>query len=89
MYASFPVFVLFVCMNGVVMRETGFLVLERKKDQKIFIGDAITIVVSKIVGDRVYLAIKAPGMSVDREEVRVAKDRDRRPYNPDEEHPQV
>lgn len=36
------------------------LVLSRKAGQEILIGDNISIVVNKIAGDRVSIAIKAP-----------------------------
>jgi len=46
------------------------LVLSRKKDEKIVIGDNITIMVTEIRGDKVRLGIDAPrDMSVHREEV--------------------
>ena len=38
----------------------GFLVLSRKKNQSIIIGDSITIVVVEIRGDKVRLGIEAP-----------------------------
>jgi len=53
------------------------LVLSRKKDEKIVIGDNITLMVIDIRGDKVRLGIEAPAdVSVDREEVRAAKLRD-------------
>jgi len=46
------------------------LVLSRKKDEKIIIGDKITIMVIEIRGDKVRLGIDAPKeVSVHREEV--------------------
>jgi carbon storage regulator len=46
------------------------LVLSRKKDEKIIIGDNITLMVIEIRGDKVRLGIEAPkDVSVHREEV--------------------
>lgn len=46
------------------------LVLSRKKDEKIIIGDNITIMVVDIQGDKVRLGIDAPReVTVHREEV--------------------
>ena len=46
------------------------LVLSRKKDEKIVIGDNITIMVIEIRGDKVRLGIDAPrDITVHREEV--------------------
>lgn len=46
------------------------LVLERRKDQRIFIGDDITINVAKIKGGKVWLGIDAPReIKILREEV--------------------
>jgi carbon storage regulator len=46
------------------------LVLSRKKDERIIIGDQITIMVIEIRGDKVRLGIQAPrDVSVHREEV--------------------
>ena len=46
------------------------LVLSRKKDEKIVIGDNITLMVIEIRGDKVRLGIDAPkDVSVHREEV--------------------
>ncbi len=46
------------------------LVLSRKKDEKIIIGDNITLMVIEIRGDKVRLGIEAPkDISVHREEV--------------------
>ena len=46
------------------------LVLSRKKDEKIVIGDKITIMVIEIRGDKVRLGIDAPSnVSVHRQEV--------------------
>ena len=46
------------------------LVLIRKKDEKIVIGDSITLMVIEIRGDKVRLGIEAPrDVTVHREEV--------------------
>lgn len=46
------------------------LVLSRKKDEKIKIGDAFTVVVIDIRGDKVRLGIEAPKeVAVHREEI--------------------
>ena len=46
------------------------LVLSRKKDEKIIIGDKITLMVIEIRGDKVRLGIEAPkDVTVHREEV--------------------
>ena len=46
------------------------LVLSRKQDEKIIIGDAITLMVVSIQGDKVRLGIEAPKeVSIHREEV--------------------
>lgn len=46
------------------------LCLSRKKDERIMIGDTITILVVEIRGDKVRLAIDAPKhVSIHREEV--------------------
>lgn len=53
------------------------LVLSRKKDEKIIIGDDIIIMVIEIRGDKVRLGIEAPKeISVHREEVYEAIQRD-------------
>jgi carbon storage regulator len=49
------------------------LVLSRKKDEKIMIGDHITITIVEVRGDRVRLGIDAPqGLPVHRREVWMA-----------------
>lgn len=54
------------------------LVLSRKKDEKIVIGDNITLMVIEIRGDKVRLGIDAPkDVSVHREEVYNAIKRER------------
>jgi carbon storage regulator len=54
------------------------LVLNRKTNQSIQIGDDITITVTEISGDNVKLGITAPrDVPVDRVEIRVAKERER------------
>lgn len=46
------------------------LVLSRKKDERIIIGDSITIMVIEIRGDKVRLGIDAPKeVTVHREEI--------------------
>lgn len=63
------------------------LVLSRKQDEKIIIGDSITLMVVSIQGDKVRLGIEAPRqVSIHREEVyqaiqkeRVEDDQDVRP----------
>lgn len=46
------------------------LVLSRKQDEKIVIGDSITLMVVSIQGDKVRLGIEAPkDVSIHREEV--------------------
>jgi carbon storage regulator len=53
------------------------LVLSRKKDEKIVIGDNITLMVIEIRGDKVRLGIEAPkDVSVHRQEVYEAIRRD-------------
>lgn len=59
------------------------LVLSRKKDEKIIIGDNITIMVIEIRGDKVRLGIEAPkDVSVHRQEVYDAIQRDGKRPNP-------
>lgn len=54
------------------------LVLSRKKDEKIRIGDNITLMVVEIRGDKVRLGIDAPKeVSVHREEIYDAIKRER------------
>ena len=54
------------------------LVLSRKKDEKIIIGENITLMVIEIRGDKVRLGIDAPkDVSVHREEVYDAIRRER------------
>lgn len=54
------------------------LVLSRKKDEKIIIGDQITVMVIEIRGDKVRLGIDAPKeVSVHRQEVYEAIRRER------------
>jgi len=54
------------------------LVLSRKQDEKIIIGDSITLMVISIQGDKVRLGIEAPkNVSIHREEVYQAIQRER------------
>ena len=54
------------------------LVLSRKKDEKIIIGDSITLMVIDIRGDKVRLGIDAPkDVTVHRQEVYEAIQRER------------
>lgn len=56
------------------------LVLSRKKDEKILIGDSITLMVIEIRGDKVRLGIDAPrDVTVHREEVYEAIKREQSP----------
>ncbi|MBT4473916.1 carbon storage regulator CsrA [Candidatus Peribacteria bacterium] len=56
------------------------LVLSRKKDEKIIIGDAISIMVIDIRGDKVRLGIDAPrDVTIHREEVYEAIQREGEP----------
>jgi carbon storage regulator len=51
-------------------KEWIMLVLSRKKDEKIVIGDSITLMVIEIRGDKVRIGIEAPrDVTVLREEV--------------------
>ncbi len=51
----------------------AMLVLSRKKDEKIIIGDSITLMVIEIKNDKVRLGIEAPkDVTVHREEVYAA-----------------
>ena len=53
------------------------LVLSRKRDEKIIIGDNIEIMVIEIRGDNVRLGIQAPKeIPIDRYEVYLAKQRE-------------
>jgi carbon storage regulator len=54
------------------------LVLSRKKGEKIMIGDDIEIIVISSNEGRVRLGIIAPGMKIDREEVYLAKQEEKR-----------
>lgn len=59
------------------------LVLSRKKDEKIIIGDSITLMVVEIRGDKVRLGIEAPKeVAVHREEVHEAIKRERENERP-------
>ncbi len=58
------------------------LVLSRKKDEKIVIGDEITIMVIEIRGDKVRLGIDAPrDVTVHRQEVYEAIQREQSEKN--------
>ena len=57
--------------------EVALLVLSRKRDEKVFIGDDIVVTVVEIRGDKVRLAFEAPkNVAIDREEVHDAKKRE-------------
>lgn len=59
-------------------KEVAVLVLSRKKNESIIINDNITVMVVDIRGDKVRLGISAdPSISVHREEVHQAIQRDR------------
>jgi carbon storage regulator len=52
------------------LQGNAMLVLSRKKDEKIIIGDSITVMVIEIRGDKVRLGIEAPKeITVHRQEV--------------------
>lgn len=54
------------------------LVLSRKKNESLIIGDDVEIIVIEIRGDNVRLGIVAPDdVRVDRRELREAKDRNK------------
>jgi carbon storage regulator len=65
------------------------LVLSRKKDEKIVIGDSISIMVIEIRGDKVRLGIDAPrDVTVHRQEVyeTIQKEKARAPELPTANH---
>jgi carbon storage regulator len=58
----------------------SMLVINRKKNEKILIGEDVEVTVLEVRGDKVRLGIKAPrSTEVDREEVRISKRQGRRP----------
>jgi carbon storage regulator len=64
-------------------RSPGVLVLSRKKDEKIIIGDNITLMVIEIRGDKVRLGIESPlAVPVHRQEVYDAIKRERGSVEP-------
>ena len=61
------------------------LVLSRKRDEKIIIGDNITIMVIEIRGDKVRLGIEAPeNITIHRQEVYDTIQRDKENKESDE-----
>lgn len=53
-----------------LIEDTAMLVLSRKQDEKIIIGDSISLMVVSIQGDKVRLGIEAPKeVTIHREEV--------------------
>lgn len=59
--------------------ENGLLVLSRKRDEVVMIGDNVEVMVVEIKGDKVRLGIRAPlGTPVHRREVYDAIERDRK-----------
>jgi carbon storage regulator len=61
------------CVKGFGEKEIPMLVLTRKKDQSIVIGDDIKITIVDIRGDKVRLGIEAPKtVPVHRQEVWIA-----------------
>jgi carbon storage regulator len=55
------------------------LILERKRGERIVIGDDVFVSIENVTGNKVRLGISAPrSVAVDREEVRRAKDASRR-----------
>lgn len=61
------------------LRRDAVLVLSRKKDEVITIGDDIRIVVVEIRHDKIRLGVQAPrDVPVDRLEVREAKEREKK-----------
>ncbi len=66
------------------------LVLSRKQDEKIIIGDSITLMVVSIQGDKVRLGIDAPKhVSIHREEVYRAIHKDAADTAPADEESEV
>ena len=56
------------------------LVLSRKKNESIIIGDNVTVTIVEIRGDKIKIGIEAPvDVSVDRVEVREAKNKGVKP----------
>lgn len=56
------------------------LVINRKKNEKVLIGEDVEVTVLEVRGDKVRLGIKAPRETeVDREEVRLSKRQGRKP----------
>jgi len=58
------------------------LVLSRKKNESVLVGENIVVTVLKIEGDKIRLGIDAPAdVEIDRSEVRQAKQREREKLN--------
>ena len=53
----------------------GLLCLSRMRDESLMIGDDVEVMVVDIRGDKVRLGVRAPGMEIDRKEIRTEKER--------------
>ena len=71
------------CRSRATYGETRMLVLTRKVGEKLVIDGIITVVVTKISGDRITLGIEAP------RDVKVLRGELNKPSNPDEPEQQT